>query len=83
MAAALPTVLVADDQPDVIAALRLLLRGAGFDTQGATSGAEGLDLISDIHATQMLVSSLQATVRDGDTLGANEILDRVFGDVHQ
>src|SRR6185436_2139715 len=77
---ATPTVLVADDQPDVIAALRLLLRTAGFDSQGAgsvedvrthlaardfdavlmdlnyardtTSGAEGLDLISDLHATQ-------------------------------
>jgi len=78
MADAIPTVLVADDQPDVIAALRLLLRTAGFDAQGAgsvadlrthlasrsydavlmdlnyardtTSGAEGLDLISDLHA---------------------------------
>jgi sigma-B regulation protein RsbU (phosphoserine phosphatase) len=73
-----PTVLVADDQPDVVAALRLLLRSAGFDAQGAgsvedvraqvaardfdavlmdlnyardtTSGAEGLDLIADLHA---------------------------------
>jgi sigma-B regulation protein RsbU (phosphoserine phosphatase) len=78
MAQATPTVLVADDQPDVIAALRLLLRTAGFDAQGAgsvedvrthlaardfdavlmdlnyardtTSGAEGLELISDLHA---------------------------------
>ena len=89
MAAALPTVLVADDQPDVIAALRLLLRGAGFDTQGAasvedvrthlaahdfdavlmdlnyardtTSGAEGLDLISDLHATQPHVPLIAMT----------------------
>jgi sigma-B regulation protein RsbU (phosphoserine phosphatase) len=78
MAETTPTVLVADDQPDVIAALRLLLRTAGFDAQGAgsvedvrrhlaardfdavlmdlnyardtTSGAEGLELISDLHA---------------------------------
>jgi len=78
MAQATPTVLVADDQPDVIAALRLLLRTAGFDSQGAgsvedvrthlaardfdavlmdlnyardtTSGAEGLELISDLHS---------------------------------
>jgi sigma-B regulation protein RsbU (phosphoserine phosphatase) len=89
MAAALPTVLVADDQPDVIAALRLLLRGAGFDTQGAasvddvrtrlaahdfdavlmdlnyardtTSGAEGLDLISDLHATRPHVPLIAMT----------------------
>lgn len=29
--------LVADDQPDIVAALRLLLRGAGFDTDTARS----------------------------------------------
>ena len=80
MAAASPSVLVADDQPDVIAALRLLLRTAGFDATGAasvedvrtqvasrdfdavlmdlnyardtTSGAEGLALISDLHAAR-------------------------------
>src|SRR5688572_24792868 len=36
-AAPTPTVLVADDQPDVIAALRLLLRTAGFHSLGAAS----------------------------------------------
>jgi phosphoserine phosphatase RsbU/P len=35
-----PTVLIADDQPDVIAALRLLLRTAGFEAQGASSVAD-------------------------------------------
>jgi serine phosphatase RsbU (regulator of sigma subunit) len=35
-----PTVLVADDQPDVIAALRLLLRTAGFEARGASSVAD-------------------------------------------
>jgi sigma-B regulation protein RsbU (phosphoserine phosphatase) len=73
-----PRVLVADDQPDVIAALRLLLRGAGLDADAAssiqdvrdrlndraydlllmdlnyardtTSGAEGLDLLTEVHA---------------------------------
>jgi len=73
-----PRVLVADDQPDVIAALRLLLRGAGLETDSATSiqdvrdrlnhraydlllmdlnyardttsGAEGLELLTEVHA---------------------------------
>jgi sigma-B regulation protein RsbU (phosphoserine phosphatase) len=86
---ALPTVLVADDQPDVIAALRLLLRTAGFDAQVAasaedvrrhlathdvdavlmdlnyardtTSGSEGLDLISDLQATQPHVPLIAMT----------------------
>jgi phosphoserine phosphatase RsbU/P len=73
-----PRVLVADDQPDVIAALRLLLRRAGLDADAAssiqdvrdrlndraydlllmdlnyardtTSGAEGLELLTEVHA---------------------------------
>ena len=34
-----PSVLIADDQPDVIEALRLLLKGEGFDTQSVNSPA--------------------------------------------
>ena len=34
---AAPTVLVADDQADVVTALRLLLRDAGIATEPATS----------------------------------------------
>ena len=72
-------ILVADDQPDVREALRLLLKGEGFDTEtvaspsavlaaletrefdavlidlnyarDTTSGQEGLDLLSNIRAT--------------------------------
>jgi sigma-B regulation protein RsbU (phosphoserine phosphatase) len=36
-------VLIADDQPDVVAALRLLLRSAGFDTDAACSVQEVRD----------------------------------------
>ena len=78
VAAQTPRTLIADDQPDVLAALRLLLKGAGYQTEAAdspaavldaikhekfdlvlmdlnyardtTSGKEGLDLISRIHA---------------------------------
>jgi len=34
-----PRILVADDQPDVLEALRLLLKGAGLDIVTATSPA--------------------------------------------
>src|SRR5881394_1294140 len=78
VASHIPRTLIADDQPDVLAALRLLLKGAGYQTEAAdspkavldaishqkfdlvlmdlnyardtTSGKEGLDLISRIHA---------------------------------
>src|SRR5437667_12514910 len=78
MSATAPRILVADDQPDVLEALKLLLKGEGYDVQTATSpravltalegrdfdalmvdrnhtrdttsGAEGLDLLSRVHA---------------------------------
>jgi sigma-B regulation protein RsbU (phosphoserine phosphatase) len=41
-----PRILIADDQPDVLNALRLLLKGQGYATQAATSPAELLDAVS-------------------------------------
>ena len=37
LATHMPRTLIADDQPDVLAALRLLLKGAGFQTEAADS----------------------------------------------
>jgi len=45
MAAAGARTLIADDQPDVVTALRLLLRGAGYQTEGVNSPAAVLDAI--------------------------------------
>ncbi|HSM59552.1 MAG TPA: sigma-54 dependent transcriptional regulator [Longimicrobiales bacterium] len=39
LAAVAARILIADDQPDVLEALRLLLKGAGFETQTASSPA--------------------------------------------
>src|SRR5436190_3346861 len=37
VASHIPRTLIADDQPDVLAALRLLLKGAGYQTEAANS----------------------------------------------
>jgi sigma-B regulation protein RsbU (phosphoserine phosphatase) len=42
LAANMPMALIADDHPDVLAALRLLLKGAGFQTEAANSPASVL-----------------------------------------
>jgi len=42
VSAAPPRVLVADDDPDVLAAMKLLLRGEGFELETATSPAQAL-----------------------------------------
>ena len=43
----IPRTLIADDQPDVVTALRLLLRGEGFDTEGVNSPAAVLEAIRE------------------------------------
>lgn len=45
IAAPLARTLIADDQPDVLTALRLLLRGAGYQTEAVNSPAAVLDAI--------------------------------------
>lgn len=45
-AAPTPKMLIADDQPDILAALRLLLKGEGFQTEAASSPAEALAAIA-------------------------------------
>jgi len=45
VAAQPPRTLIADDQPDVLAALRLLLKGAGYQTEAADSPAAVLEAL--------------------------------------
>jgi sigma-B regulation protein RsbU (phosphoserine phosphatase) len=45
LAAPVPRTLIADDQPDVIAALHLLLKGAGYQTEAVTSPSAVLEAI--------------------------------------
>ena len=42
---AAPRILIADDQPDVLEALRLLLKPEGFQTEQANSPSAALDMI--------------------------------------
>jgi len=50
-----PCVLVADDQPDVIEALRLLLKGQGFHIDTATSPAGVLDVLESRDVDVVLI----------------------------
>ena len=43
-----PRSLIADDHPDVLAALRMLLRSEGWQTEAATSPSEVIEAISAV-----------------------------------
>ena len=66
-----PQILVADDQPDVLAALRLLLKAEGFEIATATSPSEVLELL-ELDEFDVLLLDLNYT---RDTTSGQEGLD--------
>jgi phosphoserine phosphatase RsbU/P len=71
-------VLIADDQPDVVAALRLLLRSAGLETDAACSVQEVRDRLS-VNDYDLLLMDLNYA---RDTTSGREGLD-LLSEVHE
>jgi serine phosphatase RsbU (regulator of sigma subunit)/FixJ family two-component response regulator len=67
----IPRTLIADDQPDVLEALSLLLKGEGFQTEAVTSPAAALDAIKSRHFDILLMDLNYAR----DTTSGQEGLD--------
>jgi FixJ family two-component response regulator len=63
--------LIADDQPDVIEALRLLLKGAGYQTRAVTSPADVIEVLKT-DRFDLLLMDLNYT---RDTTSGREGLD--------
>lgn len=68
-----PRALIADDQPDVLTALRLLLRNAGYQTEAVTSPAEVLEAIKQSDIDLVLMDLNYAR----DTTSGQEGLDLI------
>ena len=73
LAAQIPRTLIADDQPDVLAALRLLLKGAGYQTEAATSPSAVIDAIKQ-HSFDLVLMDLNYA---RDTTSGKEGLDLI------
>src|ERR1044071_3642108 len=73
LAAHMPRTLIADDQPDVLAALRLLLKGAGYQTAAADSPAAVLNAIQHEKLDLVLMDLNYAR----DTTSGKEGLDLI------
>jgi sigma-B regulation protein RsbU (phosphoserine phosphatase) len=68
-----PRTLIADDHPDVLAALRMLLRNEGWQTEAATSPAEALKALESHDFDLVLVDLNYAR----DTTSGQEGLDLI------
>src|SRR5271157_4503426 len=66
-----PCILIADDQPDVLEALRFLAKGEGYQTEGVQSPAAALDAVES-RDFDAIVMDLNYT---GDTTSGQEGLD--------
>ena len=68
-----PRALIADDQPDVLTAVRLLLRNAGYQTEAVSSPAEVLEAIKHSNFDLVLMDLNYAR----DTTSGQEGLDLI------
>jgi DNA-binding NtrC family response regulator len=68
-----PRTLIADDQPDVLAALRLLLKGAGYQTEAADSPKAVLEAVKQQKFDLVLMDLNYAR----DTTSGKEGLDLI------
>lgn len=69
----IPRTLIADDQPDVLAALRLLLKSAGYQTESADSPKAVLDAVKNQNFDVVLMDLNYAR----DTTSGKEGLDLI------
>ena len=67
----MPTILIADDQTDVLAALRLLFKGERYDIKTAAAPAEVLDIVNKQELDVVLIDLNYAR----DTTSGTEGLD--------
>src|SRR5690606_39179095 len=67
----IPRILIADDQPDLLDALRLLLKGEGIQMEAVTSPEAALDALS-AQPFDLLLMDLNYT---GDTTSGTEGMD--------
>ena len=63
------TILIVDDEPDVLGFMQQLLEQKGYEVQIATGGAEALDLLTDV-APALLITDLRMPLMDGFELMA-------------
>lgn len=58
------TILCVDDEPNILSALRRLLRGKGYEVLTANSGAEGLQLLA-AQEVDLVISDMRMPEMDG------------------
>jgi DNA-binding response OmpR family regulator len=62
------TVLIVDDEPDIVILLRLALEAAGYSTVQATDGQEALDVIREEHPDVVLLDVMMPRMDGWATL---------------
>lgn len=58
-------ILMIDDDPDIVEALRILLESAGHEFYAAGSGTEGLEKLSEVEPDLIILDVMMDTATDG------------------
>ena len=58
------TILICDDEPDIVAALKIYLRAEGYNTLEASDGKQALEIL-ERHDVHLLLLDVMMPVMDG------------------
>ena len=58
-------ILMIDDDPDIIEALRILIESAGHEFYAAQSGSEGLEKLGEVNPDLIILDVMMDTATDG------------------
>jgi DNA-binding response OmpR family regulator len=64
----MPKVLIVDDDPDTVEACRVVLEQAGYETEGASSRAEGMRAIQSAPPDAIILDVVMEQPDDGFTM---------------
>ena len=68
-------ILMIDDDPDIITAIRIPLEASGYDFFVAYSGAEGLEKVKEVKPDLIILDVMMETATEGFQL-AHRLRDR-------
>ena len=71
-------ILMIDDDPDIITAIRIPLEASGYDFFVAYSGAEGLEKVKEVKPDLIILDVMMETATEGFQL-AHRLRDRSSG----
>lgn len=60
-----PTILIIDDDPDLVESMRITLEANNYEVESASNGTEGLQLVKEINPDLIILDVMMDSITEG------------------